>query len=144
VRFTLDSNILVRSVISPGGPALRLLDEVLQSHILVLSPFILFELERVLLYPRIQSRYRITPLEAARLAQNLGNASQLVEPRISRRLVRDDPADDYVIYTAAEGNADVLCTLNTRHFAAPEVREFCTSKGIRVMTDVEALRSVLG
>jgi hypothetical protein len=58
--------------------------------------------------------------------------------------VRDDPADDYVIYTAAEGNADVLCTLNTRHFAAPEVQEFCASKGIRVMTDVEALRTVLG
>lgn len=115
----------------------------LDSNILVLSPFILFEVERVLLYPRIQSRYRITALEAARLAQNFGEVSQLVEPRIARRLVRDDPADDYVIYTAAEGKADVLCTLNTRHFAAPEVQEFCSSKGIRVMTDVEALRTVL-
>ena len=41
VRITLDSNILVRAVTSPKGPALRLLDLVLRDHILVLSRFIL-------------------------------------------------------------------------------------------------------
>jgi predicted nucleic acid-binding protein len=55
VRFTLDSNILVRAVATPRGPALRLLDIILGSHTLVLSRFILDEVERVLLYPRRQS-----------------------------------------------------------------------------------------
>jgi hypothetical protein len=45
---------------------LRLLDIVLDSHALVLSRFILDEVERILLYPRIQARYRITASEAAR------------------------------------------------------------------------------
>jgi len=53
VRLTLDSNILVRAVTSPRGLALRLLDVVLDAHTLVLSPFILEEVEQVLLYPRI-------------------------------------------------------------------------------------------
>jgi putative PIN family toxin of toxin-antitoxin system len=142
VRITLDSNILVRAVTSPQGPALRLLDLVLGEHTLVLSPFIVDEVERVLLYPRIQSRFRITPEEAARFAGSLADASVLIEPVIIRPIVLADPADDPVLYTAADGSADILCTLNTRHFANPETQEFCAEHGIRVMTDVEVLREL--
>jgi predicted nucleic acid-binding protein len=77
VRFTLDSNILVRAATSPRGPALRLLDIVLGAHTLVLSRFILEEVERVLLYPRIQARYRITTVEAARFAVSLADAAAI-------------------------------------------------------------------
>lgn len=66
MRFTLDSNVLVRAVASLRGPALRHLDLVLGEHILVMSQFILDQVERVLLYPRIRLRYRITSEEAAR------------------------------------------------------------------------------
>ena len=144
MRFTLDSNILVRAVTSPRGPALRLLDIVLGAHTLVLSRFILDEVERVLLYPRIQGRYQITPEEAARFAGNLADASHLVEPVVARPIVLSDAADDPVLYTAVDGKADVLCTRNIRHFAAPEIRSFCAERGIRVMRDVDVLRDVLG
>jgi uncharacterized protein len=144
VRFTLDSNILVRAATSPRGPALRLLDVVLSTHTLVLSRFILEEVERVLLYPRIQARYRITPEEAARFAGSLADASHLVEPVVIRPMVLSDPNDDPVLYTAVDGKADILCTRNSRHFAAPEIRSFCAERGIRVMTDVDVLRHLLG
>jgi predicted nucleic acid-binding protein len=84
LRFTLDSNILVRAVTSPRGPALRLLDIILGGHTLVLSRFILDEFERVLLYPRIQARYRIPAGEAARFTGNPAHAAHLVEPIIDR------------------------------------------------------------
>ena len=45
---------LVRAVMTPLGPALRVLDVVLAAHTLVLSRFIFDEVERVLPYPRIQ------------------------------------------------------------------------------------------
>jgi predicted nucleic acid-binding protein len=96
VKFTLDSNILVRAVASPRGPALRLLDVVLGAHPLVLSRFILDEVERVLLYPRMQARYRITAGEAARFTGNLADAADMVEPVIIRPLVPSDPAGDPV------------------------------------------------
>jgi putative PIN family toxin of toxin-antitoxin system len=143
VRLTRDSNILVRAVTSPQGPALHLLDVVLSAHTLVLSPFILDEVERVLRYPRIQKRYRITPAEAARFTTVLAEASHLVDPVITAPVVLSDPADDAVLYTAADGDADVLCTGNLRHFAAPGVQEFCAARGIRIMTDVQALRDLL-
>lgn len=144
MRFTLDSNILVRAVTSPRGPALRLLDLILGSHSLVLSWFILDEVERVLLYPRIQARYRITALEAARFTGNLADAAHLVEPIIVAPVTLSDPADDPVLYTAADGMADVLCTLNTRHFSTPDAQAFCKERGIRVMTDLEVLRELFG
>jgi len=139
VRLTLDSNVLVRAVISPRGPALRLLGIVLGEHILVLSRFILDEVERVLLYPRIRARYRITPEEAARFVGSLAHVSHLVEPVIKQPLVLDDPNDDPVLYTAADGEAEILCTRNTRHFTTPQVQEFCAARGIRVLTELEAL-----
>jgi predicted nucleic acid-binding protein len=79
LKITLDSNILVRAATSPQGPALRLLDIVLNAHTLVLSRFILDEVERVLLYPRLQARYRITANEAARFTEGLADVACIVE-----------------------------------------------------------------
>lgn len=144
MRFTFDSNILVRAVTSPGGPALRLLDLVLDAYTLVLSQFILDEVERVLLYPRIQSRYQITLEEATRFTASLAAVSHLVEPAIIEPVVLSDPDDDGVLYTAADGGADILCTRNTRHFSSAAVTTFCERHGIRVMTDLEVLKELLG
>lgn len=143
MRFTLDSNIIVRAVTSPQGPALRLLDIILGAHTLVLSRFILNEVERVLLYPRLQARYQITASEAARFTASLADVAQMVEPVVVRSLVLSDPADDPVLYTAADGKADVLCTRNIRHFDVDEVRTFCASHGIRILTDLDILRDLL-
>jgi putative PIN family toxin of toxin-antitoxin system len=142
VRLTLDSNILVRAVTSPQGPALRLLDMVLASHTLVSSRFILDEVERVLLYPRIQARYQIAPADAAQFVGRLAEAAHLIEPVITVPIVVADPNDDPVLYTAADGKADVLCTLNTRHFMSPQVQAFCAARSIRIMTDVDVLREL--
>jgi hypothetical protein len=81
---------------------LRLLDIVLDSHALVLSRFILDEVERILLYPRIQARYRITASEAA-LHRNLADAAHPVEPIIIKPAILSDPADAPVLYAAADG-----------------------------------------
>jgi hypothetical protein len=54
-------------------------------HALVLSRFILDEVERVLLYPRLQARYRITASEAARFTASLADVAQMVSPSLSVR-----------------------------------------------------------
>jgi len=123
---------------------LRLLDLILGSHSLVVSRFILDEVERVLLYPRLQARYRITIEEVARFTDNLANAAFVVEPAVVMPVTLSDPADDPVLYTAADGKADVLCTLNTRHFSTSAAQAFCKEHSIRVMTDIEVLREFFG
>ena len=64
------------------------------SHTLVLSCYILDQVQRVLLYPRIQSRYRISVEEAARFTVNVAAVSDLIEPVITRPIIESDPADD--------------------------------------------------
>ena len=123
---------------------MRLLDLILGSHSLVVSRFILDEVERVLLYPGLQARYRITIEEVARFTDNLANAALVVEPTVVMPITLSDPADDPVLYTAADGNADVHCTLNTRHFSASAAQAFCKEHAIRVMTDIEVLRELFG
>jgi len=136
VRITLDSNVLVRALTSPQGPALRLLDLILRSHTLVVSRFILDEVERVLMYPRLRLRYGITPEDGARFAGTLAQSASIVEPVIVAPIILSDPDDDAVLYTAADGRAEILCPLNAKHFTVDAVEEFCRRHGIRVMGDV--------
>ena len=58
-------------------------------------------------------------------------------------MVLSDPDDDAVLYTAADGRADILCTRNSRHFSSTTVRSFCERHKIRVMTDLEVLQELL-
>lgn len=119
MRLTLDSNILVRALASPQGTAFRLLDIIRRAHTLVLSRFILDEVERVILYPRLRARYGIAASEAARFTWNLANVADMVEPVIVRPVVLSDPADDSVLYTAADGKAEVLCTREVTEIPRP-------------------------
>lgn len=68
----------------------------------------------------------------------------MIEPVVAQPIVLSDPADDPVLYTAADGKADILCTRNIKQFAVIEVRKFCAARGIRVMTDLEVLQYLLG
>jgi len=145
MRITLDSNILVRAVVSPTGPAQRLLSVIRSrpDHILVLSSHILEEVKRVLVYPRLQSRYHLTAEEIQRYAELLEQAAVLVDPTPPGPVVLTDPDDDPVLYTAVQGKAEVLCTRN-HDFFEPSVVAFCSELGIAVMDDVQLLRLLLG
>lgn len=96
----------------------------------------------MLLYPRIQFRYRITPDEAIRFTGNLAQAAHLVEPIIVIPLVEADPADDAVLYTAADGRAEILAHEISAIFSSPAAKAFCHEHAIRVMTDVDLLREL--
>ena len=145
MRITLDSNILVRALVSPSGPAHRLLSLIRAdpAHVVVLSSHILEEVKRVLVYPRLRSRYRITTMEIQRYVELLEQAAELVDPTPAGPVVLTDPDDDPVLYTAVRGKAGVLCTRN-HDFFEPNVVAFCTEAGIAVMDDVQLLRLLSG
>jgi len=71
VRVVLDTNILVRAnpKVSPRGLARDLLLNIVSGpHVLILSSAILIEVQRVLTYPRVQSRW---PLPGEAIEQYL-------------------------------------------------------------------------
>jgi len=141
VRITVDANVLVRANTRATGPAREVLNvlRLEHSHRLILSRHILAEIQRTLLYPRLQALYALTEAEIREHVELLRQVSTIVEPAIADPVIRVDPEDDFVLYTAVEGRAEVLCTRD-RHFYAPEVIAFCSQRGIKVMNEVDLLR----
>jgi putative PIN family toxin of toxin-antitoxin system len=140
MRIVLDTNILARANPNSKGVARILLLAILESadHVLVLSPFMLRETERVLNYPRLQAIWPLTPIEIEQYTQALQDFAEMVNPPVQRRVVPYDQEDDPVLETALAGRAQVLCTLD-RHFHHRVVLRFCREHGIQVLTDVELL-----
>src|SRR6266853_5114740 len=140
MRIVLDTNILARANPRSKGVAQALLLTILGSadHVLVVSPFLLRETERVLNYPRLQAIWPLTPVEIEQYTQALQDFAELVNPQVERRVVPNDQEDDPVLETALSGRAHVLCTLD-RHFHHRTVLKFCREHGVQVLTDVELL-----
>lgn len=85
MRIVLDTNILARANPNSKGVARILLLTILESaeHVLVLSPFLLRETERVLSYPRLQAIWPLTPVEIEQYTQALQDFAELVNPQSS-------------------------------------------------------------
>jgi putative PIN family toxin of toxin-antitoxin system len=132
MRITLDANILVRANTRAQGPARELLTLIASGgpHTLALSRHILSEVKRTLLYPRLQALYRLTEAEIQEHVDLLQRVATIVEPIISETIIRSDPQDDPIVFTAVQGRADVLCTRD-RDFYVAEVIAFCRQRGIR-------------
>jgi len=117
MRIVLDTNILVRANAKAKGPGRELLQVIVNSpeHVLLLSPFLLMELERVLSYDRVRAVVRLSDLEIAEYLSYLRaeEVSEIVFPGPAPGVVPSDADDDPVVHTAVVGRADVLCTFES-------------------------------
>jgi putative PIN family toxin of toxin-antitoxin system len=140
MRVVLDSNILARATPGKTGPAavLRLL--IRPPHFLILSPFLLVELSRVLRYPRVRALHGLDDVAIHAYLVGLQQNALMVDVASlpSPGIVPHDPDDDPVVQTAVTGKADVLCTLD-RHIHDAAVQRYCAQFGISILTDVELL-----
>ena len=140
MRITLDTTVLIRTNAKATGSARELLTVIRKLGCrLVLSRFLLDEVQRVLGYPRIQAIYRLNDDEILEHVQSLETLADMVSPFDGPPLILKDPNDDPVVYTALAGQASILCTVD-RHFYEPNVLSFCSRYGIQLMSDVELLQ----
>jgi putative PIN family toxin of toxin-antitoxin system len=138
MRLLLDTNILARAVVGPPGPAHALfLLATHHAHVLVLSPFLIAELSRVLRYNRLRPLHGLSDGEIDQLMDDLVLIAELVDPPVASG-ISTDPDDNAVIAAAQAGRAEVLCSLD-RHLHAKQCRAHCAALGIDVLTDVELL-----
>ena len=147
MRIVLDTNILIRANAKARGPARELLLLIVNSpeHVLLLSPFLLKELERVFEYDRVRAATKLTDEE---VAEYLGYiraraVSEIIFPGPAPRIVPSDVDDDPVVHTAVVGRAEILCTLN-RDFYHASVLEYCKARGVLVGSDLVILEILRG
>ncbi|HEV2446486.1 MAG TPA: putative toxin-antitoxin system toxin component, PIN family [Candidatus Sulfopaludibacter sp.] len=137
MRIVLDTNILVRAAGDEQGLAGHLLQEIISGpHILVVSPYILSEIARVLSYPRLQARWQLSEMTIAEFVNRLGEFAQIVLTTTPDRVVAADPDDDPIVQTAVLGKADFLCTRDS-HVLDATVVEYCATYRIKVTNDID-------
>ena len=138
MRAVLDTNVLVRAAANESGLAGSLLKKITAGeHVLVLSPYILGEVSRVLAYPRLRARWLLDTSRIREFVEGLAGIAEIVRASTpAEPVVAADPNDDPIIQTAILGCAEVLVTRDS-HLLAPAVLRYCAAHGIRVMDDVE-------
>lgn len=139
MRVVLDTNVLARGGTGPAAELLRIV--MMPPHVFVLSPFVAFELARVLRYPRVQRLHKLDDSQLDAYVQALQHAALVVNPpaAAAAAVVAADPDDDPVIATAVAGHAEALCTLD-RHLRTAAVIAYCSAHGIQVLTDIGLLQ----
>jgi putative PIN family toxin of toxin-antitoxin system len=145
MRVLLDTNILVRANPKASGSARALFAELTRSseHTLILSPFLLEEVERVLAYPRLQALWPLTPEEIRVYTKALDDLAEMVHLDPVHPAILGDPKDDPVVATALVGRADVVCTLD-RDFYTPNALDYLRRHSILVMSDTQLLLRLRG
>ncbi len=140
MRIVLDTNVLARAASGPPGLANELVIACTQSpHDLVLSPFLISELSRVLRYERVRQVHGMADDAIEQYLLDLQSVALLVLPPLNPPpVVSLDPLDDPIVATAVTGGAEVLCTLD-KHLQKPDVVTYCRARGIDVLTDRELL-----
>jgi predicted nucleic acid-binding protein len=139
MRLLLETNILARAAAGPPGPAHdRLIAATQHMHSLILSPFLVAELRRVLRYERLRPVHGLTEDEIDRYVADLILVADVVDVASPAAAISSDPDDDPILAAAPAGQAHVICTLD-RHLFQPRVLDFCAAQGIEVLSDLELL-----
>jgi len=146
MRIVLDTNVLARATPRqrrPGGLAREiLLRTILPPHVLIVSPFVLSELERVLRYPQLQAVHGLSEAEIDQFVADIEASAYVVQlSRVSGAVVVvNDPDDDPIVATAVEGGAELLCTRDKHLLGSRTVLAYCASRGVRVIDDLELIK----
>lgn len=110
MRVVLDTSILVRTRLNPGGTVGPVLDLLRDGHYTCLySDATLGELIEVLGRPRMVRRYGITAEETEALIDLLILRGEAIDPTRAIEACRD-PKDDKFLEVAVAGGANVLVT----------------------------------
>lgn len=133
LRAVIDVNLLVRGTLSPTGGSALLIQALKQSLFLpITSRQHLQELHRVLGYPRLLRKHRITRRQRQRLVAQLYARSRWVEPAGRLALCRD-PKDDYLLEMALLGQATHIVSEDDDLHDDPDIVAFLDQRGIRLV-----------
>ena len=111
LRVVVDTNVLVSSFISPLSYPREIEQRWRKGEfVLITSPGIIEEVNRVLHYPHIQQKYHLTESDITAFILTLSNQAYCVAGRVVLEGVAPDHGDDKVISCAVEAQADFIVT----------------------------------
>jgi len=140
VKIVLDTTILVRAHERTQGLARDLLIHIFENdHTLVISNEMLYELAKVLRYPRLRALYDLSENLVFDYINSLRESSEVVTLNALLTTPIRDVNDIIVMQTAIIGEADILCTKDEDFFDKP-ASEYLAKMGIAVLDDISLMR----
>lgn len=108
-RAVLDANVLVSAIVSPKGIPAKVLTawEAERFH-LVLFEAVLYEIDRVLRYPRIARRHRWSEERLRGFIGDLAHLAIMTPGAVYLTVIAEDPSDDRYLECAIEGEAEYI------------------------------------
>jgi putative PIN family toxin of toxin-antitoxin system len=106
VRVLLDSSILIAAIARPGV-CTELIEEVARNHRLVVSEYILQEVER-----KLCEKFHLPMPEAAALVAGIREQAEIVTPASVPPEACRDPGDLPILGSGVAGNVDLLVTVD--------------------------------
>ena len=111
MRVVLDANQFVSAVLVPVGHPAQILRAWREGRFeLALSPSIVAEIRRVLLYPRLRKKHGWSEEQIDTFLKGLTKAATITLEQLSVRVVDDDPTDDKYLACALEADASYIVT----------------------------------
>ncbi|MBZ2180117.1 MAG: putative toxin-antitoxin system toxin component, PIN family [Acidobacteria bacterium] len=140
MRIVLDTAILVRAHDGATGLARDLLLRLIESdHVLLISDAMLYELAKVLRYPRMLALHGLSESRIYDYIGFLRRTTEVIRPNPLLVTPIRDINDTVVMQTAIIGEADVLCTRD-QDFFEPPAEPFLRRAGIAVLDDIALMQ----
>ena len=141
-RIVVDTNVIISSVLSPGGKPDQIFKAVFDGQLqLILSHAILRETRRVFSYHKIQKlldRRGVTTEDIEDFLIKLIKISILIAPISRPDIIKDDPADNAILATALDGQANFIVTGDQHLIALKEYR------GIPILAPAKLIEEIGG
>jgi len=109
LRVVFDTNIYIAALLKPGLADLILLKANRKEFDLIISQEIINELKNKLI-----QKFHFPQKEIKQFATDLKNFSQIVKIDKTLNVIKNDPADNFILETAVAGRANLIITLD-RH-----------------------------
>ena len=130
MRVTVDTNVLISALLFEGKPA-QILELAQEGKLdVVLSPFILGELEHVL-----HDKFGFSEANARDARLQLEVFAEVIDPKgLKLQIIRRKDSDNRILECAIAGKVEILITGNMR-----DLRPLGSFKGIPILTPNEFL-----
>lgn len=109
MKIVIDANLFASGLIKPNSNPGKILDLVQQNQVeLILSPSVIKEIKRILLYPKIKKYHRKTPKEIDVYFEDILMFAWIIESDETVEIIKDDLVDNKYLACAFEDEADYI------------------------------------
>ena len=109
IKIVVDANIFASALMKPDSNPGKILELIRQNQVeLVISPAIIKEIKRILLYPKIQKYHHKTARELDRYFDDLLMFAWAVEGKAEVDVIQADPTDNKYLACALESEAKYI------------------------------------